>query len=85
MIMHCNYVPTLKCIVAVRKLYRHIEYMVDDAFLFLSGMRFRGTQAFHAWNSVLIHGHWRLIDCHWASRRMFGKKGTEHIRYLVLL
>ncbi|XP_067949883.1 uncharacterized protein [Watersipora subatra] len=45
------------------------------------GMRFRGTQAFHAWNSVLIHGHWRLIDCHWASRRMFGKKGTEHIRY----
>lgn len=45
------------------------------------GMSFKGSTAFHSWNAVRIHGHYRLIDCHWASRRIVGKKGQENIRY----
>ncbi|XP_013408285.1 uncharacterized protein LOC106172195 isoform X2 [Lingula anatina] len=45
------------------------------------GMKFTGDTAHHSWNAVLIDGHWRLVDCHWAARRMIGKKGAENVRY----
>lgn len=44
-------------------------------------MKFTGDTAHHSWNAVLIDGHWRLVDCHWAARRMIGKKGAENVRY----
>lgn len=46
------------------------------------GMHFSGRQGQHSWNAVLIDKCWRLIDCHWAARRLIGKRPSpDNVRY----
>ena len=41
-----------------------------------------GRQGKHTWNAVHVDGAWRLVDCHWAARRIIRNKvNPENLRY----
>ena len=43
---------------------------------------FAGKQGKHAWNAVYVDGAWRLVDCHWAARRIIRNKvNPENLKY----
>ncbi|CAD5115455.1 DgyrCDS4427 [Dimorphilus gyrociliatus] len=50
---------------------------------YVPGMKFNKTQCQHSWNAVFVDGVWRLVDCHWAARRLVGKQSAnwDRIKY----
>ena len=52
--------------------------MIIHSLIFI----FEGKQGKHAWNAVHVDGAWRLVDCHWAARRIIRNKvNPENLRY----
>lgn len=45
--------------------------------------KFDKMQCQHSWNAVFVDGVWRLVDCHWAARRIVGKQSAnwDRIKY----